>query len=119
MANNIKIVGEILSTQQVSRYTQEDLNLLTPFNLIEDFGLSNDYIEYYVYDAGGNLLNLNYNYRSFKLPPSSYIDPSSGSLPIIEIDPVNDLKNLNYSSGEFKVQYNFFNNKVCIFIIYS
>jgi hypothetical protein len=112
MANNIKIVGEILSTQQVSRYTQEDLNLLTPFNLIEDFGLSNDYIEYYVYDAGGNLLNLNYNYRSFKLPPSSYIDPSSGSLPIIEIDPVNDLKNLNYSSGEFTVQYNFFNNKV-------
>ncbi len=112
MANNIKIVGEIFNTQQVSRYAQEDLNLLVPFNLKEDFGQTNDYIEYFVYDIGGNLLNLNYNYRNFKLPSTSYIDPVSGSLPIIEIDPVNDLKNLNYSSGEFKVQYNFFNNKI-------
>ena len=112
MANNIKIVGEIFNTQQVSRYTQEDLNLLVPFNLKEDFGQTNDYIEYFVYDIGGNLLNLNYNYRNFKLPSTSYVDPVSGSLPIIEIDPVNDLKNLNYSSGEFKVQYNFFNNKI-------
>jgi len=49
MANNIKIVGEIFNTQQVSRYTQEDLNLLVPFNLKEDFGQTNDYIEYFVY----------------------------------------------------------------------
>lgn len=112
MANNIKIVGEIFNTQQVSRYAQEDLNLLIPFNLKEDFGLPNDYIEYYVYDIGGNLLNLDYNYKSFKLPSTSYLDPNSGSLPIIEIDPIGDLKNLNYSSGEFKVQYNFFNNKL-------
>ena len=113
MADNIRIVGEIFNTQQVSRYTEEDLNLLSPFTLKEDFGLTNDYIEYYVYDIGGNLLNFNYNYQSFKLPNTSYLNPNeSGSLPIIEIDPVNDLKNLGYSSGEFKVQYNFFNNKI-------
>jgi hypothetical protein len=111
MADNIKIVGEIFNTQQVSRYTEEDLNLLSPYTLKEDFGLSNDYIEYYVYDIGDNLLNFNYNYKNFKLPPTSAITPT-GSLPIIEIDPVNDLKNLGYSSGEFKVQYNFFNNKL-------
>ena len=111
MADNIKIVGEIFNTQQVSRYTEEDLNLLSPFTLKEDFGLPNDYIEYYVYNIGGNLLNFNYNYKNFKLPPTSAVTPT-GSLPIIEIDPVNDLKSLGYSSGEFKVQYNFFNNKL-------
>jgi len=112
MAENIKIVGEIVATEQISRYNEADLNLLNPFTLKEDFGQLNDYIEYYVYDAGGNLLNTNYNYNSFKLDPSSYINPTNGSLPVIEIDPVKDLQNLGYTSGEFRPQYNFFNNKV-------
>ena len=30
MADNIKIVGEILNTQQVSRYDDADLNLFLP-----------------------------------------------------------------------------------------
>jgi hypothetical protein len=112
MANNIKIVGEIINTQRVPRYSEDDLNLLSPQLQKEDFGQQNDYIEYFVYDAGGTLLNVNYSYKDFKLPNTSYIDPTSGSLPIIEIDPVRDLQNLGYSSGEFKVQYNFFNNKI-------
>jgi len=112
MAYNIKIVGNILDTQRVARYDADDLNLLSPLLIKEDFGQQNDYIEYFTYDAGGNLLNINYNYRDFKLPNTSYVDPSSGSLPIIEIDPIKDLQNLGYSSGEFKVQYNFFNNRV-------
>jgi hypothetical protein len=112
MINNIKIVGEILETQQLSRYTSEDLNLLLPEVLKENFGQSNDYIEYFVYNAGEDLLNINYFYKDFKLPTTSYLDPTSGSLPIIEIDPVKDLQNLDYSSGEFIVQYNFFNNKI-------
>jgi hypothetical protein len=112
MADNIKIVGEIIDTQQVSRYSEEDLNLLQPQTLKEDFGQINDYIEYFVYDAGGNLLNTDYNYLDFKLPSTSYIDPTNGALPIIEIDPVIDLQNLGYSSGEFSVQYSFFNNQI-------
>jgi hypothetical protein len=112
MADNIKITGEITETQQISRYSEEDLNLLSPFILKEDFGQLNDYIEYFVYDAGGNLLNINYNYKNFKLPSTSYVDPINGSLPIIEIDPVKDLQNLGYTSGEFVTQYNFFNNKI-------
>ncbi len=112
MADNIKIVGEILNTQEIPRYNVDDLNLLSPFLIKEDFGQQNDYIEYYVYDAGGNLLEINYNYKSFKLPTTSYMDPVNGSLPIIEIDPIKDLQNLGYSSGEFNVRYNFFNNTI-------
>jgi hypothetical protein len=111
MADNIKIVGSILSTQEVSRYDDADVKLLTSQKIQEDFGQQNDYIEYFVYDAGGNLLNINYSYKDFKSPSTSFITPS-GNLPIIEIDPVKDLQNIGYSSGEFSVQYNFFNNKV-------
>jgi hypothetical protein len=112
MADNIKIVGEILDTQQVSRYTEEDLNILPSQLIKEDFNISSDYIEYFVYDVAKNILNINYNYLDYKLPNTSYIDPINSNLPIIEIDPVKDLQNLGYSSGEFVVQYNFFNNKI-------
>jgi len=111
MADNIKIVGEILSTQEVSRYDDTDVRLLTSQRIQEDFGQKEDYIEYFIYDAGGNLLNLSYNYKDFKLPNTSFVN-TNGFLPIIEINPVKDLQNVGYSSGEFKVQYNFFNNKV-------
>ena len=112
MADNIKIVGNILNEQQVSRYDNDDTNLLTSQTIQEDFGLIDDYIEYFVYDAGGNLLNTNYTYRDFKSPTTSYVNPTNKGLPIIEIDPVKDLQNLSYSSGEFRVQYNLFTNKI-------
>ena len=112
MADNIKIVGNILSTQQVTRYEDADVNLLASQTLQEDFGLTNDYIEYFVYDAGGNSLNTNYTYRDFKSPTTSYVNPTNNGLPIIEIDPVKDLQNLGYTSGEFRVQYNLFTNKI-------
>ena len=111
MADNIQIVGNILDIQQVSRYNEEDTRLLTASTLVEDFGQTNDYIEYFIYDISGNLLRTNYNYKDFKSPNTSFVTPT-GSLPIIEIDPVKDLQNLGYTSGEFSVQYNFFNNKV-------
>jgi hypothetical protein len=127
MANNIQIVGSILSTQEISRYNVEDTNLLSSNLIQENFGQSNDYIEYFIYDAGGNLLNTNYNYKNFKLPATYGLNPapyenavgvvsnysqSVSTFPIIEIDPILDLRNLGYSSGEFKVQYNFFNNQI-------
>jgi len=112
MADNIKIVGNILNEQQVSRYDNDDINLFTSQTIQEDFGLANDYIEYFVSDAGGNLLNTNYTYRDFKSSTTSYVNPTNKGLPIIEIDPVKDLQNLGYTSGEFRVQYNLFTNKI-------
>jgi hypothetical protein len=138
MADNIKIVGSILSTSQVSRYETDDLRLITSLNIKKNFDPFNDYIEYYVYDITSNPLEDNYNYRSYKLPTDEALNPgttpdlnttnqtttgaqvgsvsnlstTSSTYPIIEIDPVQDLQNLGYSSGEFKVQYNIFRNKI-------
>ena len=138
MANNIQIVGNILNSSTISRYSDQDTTLLTPLEIEENFGDSSDYIEYYVYDAGGNLLNINYDYKDFKLPSSYGLTPLvqttpntfdtiqtsnvgivsntnnqvGSQYPIIEIDPIKDLENYGYTSGEFKVQYNFFTNKI-------
>ena len=138
MADNIKIIGNILNTTTVTRYSSDDINLIASQEVKDNFGGKNDYIEFYVYDIGGNLLNTNYNYLDYKLPTNIGLTPgtntqpnttgniqtsdvgvdstlasSTGSLyPIIEIDPVIDLQNLGYSSGEFNVRYNFFQNKI-------
>ena len=52
MADNIKIVGSILNTTQVSRYSADDLRLITSQKIKKSFGAPNDYIEYFVYDIG-------------------------------------------------------------------
>ena len=141
MASNVKIVGNIINTTTVSRYSEDDIKLIPSKKLQENFGGTGDYIEYYVYDAGGNLLNSNYNYLSYKLPTdigltpgtttspnttgniqtsdvgidSTLATPTSSLYPIIEIDPVQDLQNLGYSSGEFITKYFLFQNKISDF----
>jgi hypothetical protein len=138
MADNIKIVGSILSTTQVSRYAIDDLRLIASQKIKKNFNSFEDYIEYYVYDIGDNLLDKSYNYLQYKLPSNASFTPGvlpnpnttnqspSGNqvgsvsnlsttasyYPVIEIDPVQDLQDLGYSSGEFKVQYNIFKNKI-------
>jgi hypothetical protein len=142
MADNIKIVGDILNIDTISRYLPEDINLINSKKLQENFGGKDDYIEYFVYDVGENLLNFNFNYIDYKLPSFSSLSPGTSTLPnttgniqttnvgidstlatltsslypIIEIDPIKDLENLGYSTGEFKVQYNFFQNKISDFL---
>lgn len=136
MANNIKITGNIINTTTVTRYSSDDTNLISSQNLQENFGGTGDYIEYYIYDAGGNLLNTNYNYLDYKLPTttgltpavsnnpnttgniqttdvgitSTLVTPTSSLYPTIEIDPVKDIQNIGYTSGEFNSRYNFFRN---------
>jgi hypothetical protein len=75
--NNIKIVGNIISTTEVSRYSSQDINLIPSNKLNENFGGKNDYIEFYIYDAAGNLLNTNYNYLDYKLPTAIGLTPGT------------------------------------------
>ena len=48
MASNIKIVGNIINTETVSRYSSQDTNLIASRNLQENFGGTGDYIEYFI-----------------------------------------------------------------------
>ena len=106
MADNIKIVGQIVETDRITRYTPQEEQLLNPIIQQETFGLPSDYIEYFIFDQGGNVLNSNYNYNSYKLPSNSAY--SQSLLPDIEIDPIKDIQDLGFESGEVVSRYNFF-----------
>ena len=106
MADNIKIVGQITDTSIVTRYSVQDEQLLLPILQKDTFGQIDDYIEYFVFDLGGSVLNSDYNYKSYKLPPNTGY--SQSLLPNIEIDPIQDIENLGYQSGDVTSRYNFF-----------
>ena len=107
MADNIKIVGEILNTQQVSRYDEADLNLFLPQILKKDFGQQNDYIEYFIKDLGGSVLSSNYYATQYQLD-NSIVDPITGTTTQLYLDPETDAKTAGYNRGVVNVKYNFF-----------
>jgi hypothetical protein len=113
MADNIKIIGNVNDTQRVSRFKDEDVNLLGYSIINQSFGFPEDYIEFFVSDNGG-VVNSNYDYRNFKNPSDSPLNPNA-TLPVIEIDPIQDLQNLGYTSGIYNTQYNFFKKKISDF----
>lgn len=106
----IKIVGSILNTSTISRYQTQDTNLVGSQRIQKEFDQNSDLIEFYLYDTGNNLINQNYNYKNYSNNNQGL--NLDGTLSIIEIDPVNDIENIGYKSGDFTVQYNFFRNRI-------
>jgi hypothetical protein len=106
MADNIKIIGDVSGTRRLSRIKNEDLNLITTTPQNKTFGAKEDYIQYIVYNDQGDILYSVDNYLNYKLPSDSFLT-SEGEYPIIEINPVKDLENVGYISGQFTTQYNF------------
>jgi hypothetical protein len=106
MADNIKIIGDVSNIRRLSRIKNEDLNLITTSLQNKTFGAKEDYIQYIVYDDQGEILYSIDNYSNYKLPTDFSLTPK-GEYPIIEINPVKDLEDLGYISGQFTTQYNF------------
>lgn len=110
----IQIVGNINQIDNLLRLNEEDQNVVSLKSIDTDFKPGEDIIEYFILTPTNEVLFSNYNYSSYRSSPEFRLTPS-GALDVIEIDPVNDLKLLGYSSGEFKVQYNFIKNRISSF----
>jgi hypothetical protein len=111
MADNIKFIGNINNINRIPRFKNEDTNLLPTTDILQSFNYNKDNIEFFIYDINDNIIDINYNYRNFKNPSNTPLNPNT-TLPSIEIDPVKDLQDLGYTSGLYKTQYNFFQNKI-------
>lgn len=106
MADNIKIIGDVSSIRRLSRINDEDLNLIQTSPQNKTFGAKEDYIQYTIYDDQGEVLYSINDYSQYKLPTNSFLTPE-GEYPVIEINPVKDLEDVGYISGQFTTQYNF------------
>lgn len=99
--------GNITSQNKINHFNNKDLDLIGTENIINNFNPNIDYIEYIIYNAANDLLNINFNYNSFKLPSQGFNLNNNSTYNTLEIDPIKDLQQY-YDIGEFKTQYNFF-----------
>jgi hypothetical protein len=92
------------------KYNADDVNLLGGNLILRQFGLSNDYVEQVLYDVAGNLIDINYNYVNQQIQ-QTLVSPENTTSEVV-INPESDLQQLGYTSGEFKLLYNFFRKKI-------
>jgi len=102
---NIKYAGSGIESQV---YNSKDDALITSNFIYTKFGDPNDYIEMFIYDLNGNLIDSVYNMTSYN--PGPGINPSTGLHNAITLDPQGDLAARGYDRGSLNVQYNFHRN---------
>lgn len=90
---------------QYQNYTNSDLTLINRSLITPNFGQAGDYIEYFVYDLNGSLLDANYFDTNYTI--GSVVDPVTGTTTKIYVDPVRDARNLGYDRGEVNIVYSF------------
>ena len=83
---NITYTGAGFQEQQ---YLNQDVQLLTSNFVNTQFGESNDYIEYHVYDTTGQLLEVNYNALDYY--PNLTANPATNLYSSLTLDPQGDL----------------------------
>jgi hypothetical protein len=90
---------------QEQTYLNQDVQLLTSNFINAQFGKTNDYIESFIYDITGQLLQSNYNALDYY--PNLTADPQTNLYSSIALDPKNDLQKSGYNRGALNIQYNF------------
>jgi hypothetical protein len=102
---NINYTG---AGKKVSNYSQKDSYLINLDYVNSAFGDANDYIETFVYDQNGLLLDSNYKFTDYKLGDVASIGTNKYSS--IILDPSKDVKYLGFDRGKVNIQYNFLKN---------
>ena len=101
---NVKSLGIVPDEQS---YAPQDVRLITSTVITPTFGTAEDYVEYYIRDLNGDIVQLNYN-ADYK--PSPTVDPTTGTFTSITVDPIADARRDGIDRGIARVKYNFFRN---------
>ena len=85
-------------------------NQVASRELDRKFGRPEDYAEIHVLSTTDQLVNSDFNFTNYTTPPES-ID-TDGLISEINMDPVNELNNLGYTSGKYKIKLNLLRRKI-------
>ena len=100
-------VSYIGSEDQYQSYTPQDVALINTTFINGNYGNVGDYIEYFIKDLNGTVINANYYTTQYQLD-DSIVDPITGTTTQLYLDPEKDARDLGYDRGVFNVKYNFF-----------
>jgi hypothetical protein len=99
---NITYAGQGIESQNLSPL---DRQLVTSNFINSQFGQENDYLELYIYDENGQLLD--FDYDAFDYYPYLTANPQNNTYSTLTLDPEKDLKNRGFNRGNLNIQYHF------------
>ena len=100
---NITYAGQGAESQNLSPL---DRQLVTSNYINSKFGETNDYLELYIYDQNGLLLDFDYDATDYY--PYLTSNPQNNTYSSLTLDPETDLKNRGFNRGNLNIQYNFY-----------
>jgi hypothetical protein len=95
----------------LNSYDVVDKNLVTSIDFIRNFGAPEDYIETHVYSANNKLINSNYNFKGYSIPPTLKGEEET-TTNYLELFPGKYIEDLGYISGKYRVVYNILRKKI-------
>jgi len=100
---NITYSGE---GKQPIELTPSDSQLVTSNFINSNFGATDDYMELFISDQSGQLLDQDYD--AFDYYPFLLNNPQNNTFSALTLDPERDLKNRGFNRGSLNAQYNFY-----------
>ncbi len=98
-------INNIDSTPYVDQvYNEDDISLLSPVNINNEFGGANDVVEMHIMSPNGDILISNYNFTDYKKVNNVN---NSSLFDTILLNPEKDLTSYGYNVGQFDIIYNF------------
>lgn len=104
---DVRYIG---SNGQYQTYSPQDVALINTALVTANFGGPSDYIEYFIKDLGGNVLDSNYNASQYNI--GNLVDPITGTTTELFLDPEADAKFSGFNRGTFNIKYNFFTRQL-------
>lgn len=83
-----------------------DKQLVVSNFINSSFGAKNDYMELFIYDQSGQLLDQDYD--AFDYYPYLLNNPQNNTFSALTLEPEKDLKNRGFNRGNLNIQYNFY-----------
>jgi hypothetical protein len=98
----------VQSSDRAQQYSQDDLQLVSSFEVKSTFNPTKHFIEagYYI---EGELLELNRNYLNYRILSDSEIAGRSGATRLV-LDPIEDITDLSYNVPLVQATYRFYDN---------
>ena len=104
-------VSYLGSEDQYQSYAPKDVALINTAFINGNYGSPGDYIEYFIKDLSGTVVDANYYATQYQLD-NSVVDPLTGTVTQLYLDPEKDVRDLGYDRGVVNIKYNFFNAKL-------
>ena len=90
---------------RVSKIKGSDNKNIASRTIARQFGKREDYVDFYIYDMSGTLLDQEEDFKGYKLPDNNSLGENNLTTTLL-VDPYASLNNKGYRSGQYSVVYN-------------